>query len=125
MMKKFLTILIVLLVAQSGFGQQNVSQLTDSSPLFNGSTLENHGIKLINYFNGCGLKVSENGKNCHIAVTYVIDEKGVPNSPILLIGNDSIMFNRVIECMQKSPNWIPAKKNGIDVSCQYNIAFEK
>lgn len=124
-MKNILTILIVLLIAQTGYGQSNAILLADRSPLFNGANEESNGIKIKTHFEGCGLKLLENNDNKYIGVSFIIDSIGTPTSPMLLFGNDSIMFNKIIKCMENTPKWIPAKKNGKDASCWYNLAFEK
>ncbi|MBE7443130.1 MAG: hypothetical protein KF732_09405 [Flavobacteriales bacterium] len=124
-MKNIFSILIVLFIAQTGFGQTNSTQFADKSPLFNGATEETNGIKIKTHFKGCGLKLLENDKNRYIGVSFIIDSIGTPTSPIVLFGNDSIMFNKIVNCVENTPKWIPAKKNGRDVSCWYNLAFEK
>lgn len=124
-MKTIFSILIILLIAQSGFGQLNAAHFADRSPLFNGATEETNGIKIKTHFEECGLKLSENNDSRYIGVSFIIDSIGNPTSPILLFGNDSIIFNKIIKCIEDTPKWIPAKKNGKDASCWYNLAFEK
>ena len=124
-MKKIIITSYILLIGLNGFGQENATQFADKMPLFNGATEENNRDKIKAHFDGCGLKVIEDGKTPYIGVTFLIDSVGIPTSHNLLLGNDSIMLNKIIKCMENTPKWIPATKGRIDVSCWFNIAFEK
>ena len=117
--------IVLLFATQTGFGQENVYQFADKIPLFNGATEENNGLKIKTYFENCGIKVLEDEKTLYIGLSFVIDSVGTVTSHKLLFGNDSIMLKKIVNCMENTPKWIPAIKDGKNVSCWFNLAFEK
>jgi hypothetical protein len=123
-MKKLLIISFLLIVGFNGFGQNNTNQFADRTPLFNGANEETNYQLLKVYFDGCGLNILPDGVGNSIVVSFVIDSVGTPILPILIIGSDSVMFNTVVTCMKSTPKWIPAIKNGKDVSCRFNFPFK-
>jgi len=122
-MRKIVIISLLLIIGLNGFGQKNISQFVDSPPLFNSSDGDTSDKLIKAHFDGCGLNLSSGEKNTVIFTSFVIDSTGTPSSPILLKGTDSTMFKSVIDCMKKTRKWTPAIKNGKNVSCRYNFAF--
>jgi len=123
--KSIIIISAFLLLGGYGFGQENTTQFVDIIPLFNGADEETNYVKTKAYFDNCNLTLLADEEGINIGVSFIINSTGIATSPILIFGNDSTMFNAVIKCMKNTPKWIPASKDGANVSCRFNFAFEK
>ena len=79
-------------------------------------------------------RLEHEGRRGRVRLTFLVDEKGFISevkaqpcpkiSPPDCLGPDTYAATMLVEAVQRSPRWIPARRNGVSVSYQKNEQIE-
>lgn len=96
-------------------------ELVDERPMFQGGDFELQ--KFLAYNTNYPVYARENGIQGRVYVCFLITESEEIKNVRILKGVEETLDREAVRVFISMPNWIPAKKNGKNVACEFSMPF--